>query len=241
MEISDPKIIAGVIAAVSAIIGATIGAYSKAVSSKQKINEIKESYNQKLQDNYLEKAREYTESVYIPLSILLSHLSYNFKTYRAHTTIENEAEIKQELITAINEFLSSVNDLSSRGAGAFLTAELDEKLQSFCSFLNESSSADVPTLKMIIGFSLPFLGSAYKDEVEKKMSGKFARSLWSPRMSISLGGLGLSYEAKEILAAPIGSRDFEERFVRDSHVINVLIKEVTLGAKAKHSLESAQR
>ncbi|WP_185976872.1 hypothetical protein [Shewanella psychropiezotolerans] len=55
-------------------------------------------------------------------------------------------------------------------------------------------------------------------------------------MSVSMGGLGVSYEAKEVLAAPLASKDFEERFVRDSHIINVLIKEVTLGAKAKNSI-----
>ncbi|WP_185976873.1 hypothetical protein [Shewanella psychropiezotolerans] len=45
----------------------------------------------------------------------------------------------------------------SKGAGAFLTTELDEKLQSFGSFLDESKDAEHPTLKMVLGFALPFL------------------------------------------------------------------------------------
>ena len=159
-----------------------------------------------------------------------------FQNFRAQIDGKDKTEAKNTLVSVINEFLASVTELSSKGANAFLTAELDEKLLAFCSFLSESKSAEFPALKMIIGFSLPFFGSGYKDEVEKKISGKFARRLWSPKLSVSVGGLGVSYEAKEILAAPIDSKDFEERFVRDYHLINVLIKEVTLGAKAKHNL-----
>jgi len=236
MDISDPKVITAITVAASGIVGAAIGAYSKAVSSKQKINELKENYNQKLQDTYLENARKYTESVYVPLSISLSNLGYMFQSFRAQTNDNDKTDAKDKFDSVISEFLATMTELSSRGANAFLTAELDEKLLAFCSFLSESKSVDFPAIKMIVGFSLPFLGSGYKDEVEKRISGKYARRLWSPKLSLSVGGFGVSYEAKEILAAPLDSKDFEERFVRDYHLINVLIKEVTLGAKAKHNL-----
>ncbi len=241
MEHIDSKIIVGVIAALSAIGGAIITGFFKTLSSKQKVEEVKEAYMQRLQDNYLENAREYTESLYVPLSILLSSLTYKFRELRAEKGSEGEKEAISSFVTAIDDFSDGVSGLMARGAGAFLTAELDERLLSFCSFLQESRNAATPTLKMIIGFSLPFFGSAYRDEAEKRMTGRFARSLWSPRLSVSLGGLGLSYEANEILAAPPTSKDFEERFVRDSHIINVLIKEVTLGAKAKHNIISDSR
>lgn len=241
MEHIDSKIIVGVIAALSAIGGATITGFFKTLSSRQKILEVKEAYRQRLQDNYLENAREYTESVYVPISILLSRLTYGFREFRAEKGSDREQEALAGFITLIDQVSHGVSELMDRGAGAFLTAELDERLQSFCSFLQESRDATAPTLRMIIGFSLPFFGGAYRDEAEKRMTGWFARSLWSPRLSFSLGGLGLSYEASEILAAPPISKDFEERFVRDSHIINVLIKEVTLGAKAKHNIGSQNR
>jgi len=223
---------------VAAIIGAAIGAYSKAVSSKHKILELRESYENRLQDNYLENARKYTESVYAPMSIALSELTYEFRKFRARK--ESDSESKHDFSEAIQRFNVSVESLMAKGVGAFLTADLDERLQSFCSFLEESKTANVPTLKVVLGFSLPFFGSGYSDRLERRMTGKFARSLWSPRISLSLGGLGMSYEAREILAAPLTSRDFEERFVADSYVINVLIKEVTLGAKAKHILKTVR-
>ncbi|HCH2593646.1 TPA: hypothetical protein NKS49_004521 [Vibrio parahaemolyticus] len=237
MEFTDTKIITALIAGTAGILGAVIGGYYKALSAKQKILELNQNYNQKLQDNYLEKAREYTESVYAPLSIALAKLSYAFRQYQINTGKIDEHVLLTQLSSAIEEFNSVVMELMSKGAGAFLTTELDERLQSFGAFLDASKNAEHATLKMIFGFALPFLGSGFQ-ETERRFSGRFARTLWSPRLAISLGGLGISYEAKEILAAPLSSRDFEERFVRDSHIINVLIKEVTLGAKAKHTLNS---
>lgn len=236
MELTDTKIITASIAGVAGILGAVIGGFFKTLSSKQKILELNQNYNQKLQDNYLEKAREYTESVYAPLSIALAKLSYGFRKYQINIERNDENELLLQLAVVIEEFNSIVMELMSKGAGAFLTTELDERLQSFGAFLDASKNAEYVTLKMILGFALPFFGSGYQ-EMESRISGRFTRILWIPRLSVSLGSLGVSYEAREILAAPLSSRDFEERFVRDTHIINVLIKEVTLGAKAKHMLD----
>ncbi len=38
-----------------------------------------------------------------------------------------------------------------------------------------------------------------------------------------------------LTSAPIDSPEFEERFIWDTHLINILIKEVTLGAVARKS------
>lgn len=236
MELTDTKIITASIAGVAGILGAVIGGFFKTLSSKQKILELNQNYNQKLQDNYLEKAREYTESVYAPLSIALAKLSYGFRKYQFNIERNDENELLLQLTVVIEEFNSIVMELMSKGAGAFLTTELDERLQSFGAFLDASKNAEYATLKMILGFALPFFGSGYQ-EMESRISGRFTRILWIPRLSVSLGSIGVSYEAREILAAPLSSRDFEERFVRDTHIINVLIKEVTLGAKAKHMLD----
>jgi hypothetical protein len=239
MDELDPKVVTSIVAAVSAITGAAIVAYGKARSARHKLEELRESYEQRLQETYLQNARAYTQSIYIPLSILLSDLSYAFHQDRMRRNSVSTAE--GQLLGAIELFNSGVSDLLSRGAGAFLTAELDERLRAFCSFLDESKDAEVPTLKMVVGFSLPFFGTGFRDEVERRITGRFARSLWSPRLSLRLGGLGLSYEANEVLAAPLLSKDFEERFVRETHILNVLVKEVTLGAKSKDGQAGSAR
>ncbi len=225
MDFTDPKIIA----AISVIIGALLGVLGKAISSRQKIRELNSVYANKLQECYLEAAKDYTVSVYVPISIALSNLSHAFLIYRADSGEENLASFKE----AIDVFVEKILELSGKGASAFLTTELDEKLQAFFSFVRDSKDATEPTIKMIFEVKLPYIGGRYNDRIERRAKGKVARSFWSPRMSISLGVIGASFEATEILSAPIGSRDFEERFVRDSHVVNVLIKEVTLGANAR--------
>ncbi|QDO85191.1 hypothetical protein FM037_20560 [Shewanella psychropiezotolerans] len=101
MDFTDTKVITTLIAGLAGILGAIIGGYFKASSSKQKIIELNQNYNQKLQDNYLEKAREYTESVYAPLSIGLAKLSYGFRKYRTNTGSENDQVL-------INEFSESI-------------------------------------------------------------------------------------------------------------------------------------
>lgn len=225
MDFTDPKIIAGV----SGIFGALLGVLGKAISSRQKIREINSVYGNKLQERYLEAAKDYTTSVYVPMSISLSNLNHSFLIYRADSSEENINSFKEE----IDVFVEKILALSGRGASAFLTTELDEKLQAFFSFVRDSKCATEPSIKMIFEVKLPYIGGRYNDRIERRARGKVARGFWSPRMSISLGTIGVSYEATEILSAPIGSRDFEERFIRDSHLINVLIKEVTLGTNAR--------
>ncbi len=73
----DVTVIVAIIGAVSAvvtgIIGGIVGAFLKDKESRQKIAELKETYDQKLRDGYLEKAREFAGSIYVPLSISLDN------------------------------------------------------------------------------------------------------------------------------------------------------------------------
>lgn len=128
----DPKIITGIIAAISAIIGAVIAAVAKGYSSRQKIQELKYQYETKLRDGYLERARDFTADVYVPLSIALAKLGFAFQNFRSKKKGEND--IHGTFKDEINEFLSVTQELASRGANAFLTTDLDESLQGFCSF-----------------------------------------------------------------------------------------------------------
>ena len=54
-------------------------------------------------------------------------------------------------------------------------------------------------------------------------------------MSLSLLGLGFTYEAMVIQSAPVESIEFSTRFTADTGELRYLIKEVTLGGKPKVS------
>ena len=63
-----------------------------------------------------------------------------------------------------------------------------------------------------------------------RLPTKYSRLFPRSSISASLGLIGFSYRGSEILAAPIASRDFEERILNDLTVLRALVKEVTLGA-----------
>lgn len=239
MEINE-KVITGLIAAVSAIVGAIVAAIAKGYASKQKIQELRLIYEQKLEEGYLINAREYTQAVYVPINVALTSLNFAFQNLLARKT--EKGTLSEDAINKFkNEstnFQGTIKNLSERGANAFLTTELDEKLQSFCSFLYSSPSASEPVIKVIFQYFLPFIGkSRYKGHVAREAKGKWAKFFKSQKFSweFSLFDVGFSYEAEEILAAPIGSKEFEFRFSKDFHILSSLIKEVTLGSRAKRS------
>jgi len=233
--LDDPKILAGIIAAIAAIIGALLGAFTKGYASKQKIRELEFEYERRLNEGYLEKAREYLKSVYIPLSISLTKLNSAFISFREKPSILAE---QNRFKSSIKEFVQTVDDLGTQGANAFYTTDLDEALQSFREFLSASSTAKETNIKGIMKVSigsLPFIGGL-ESQRNTILSGKqIERYRTSGQISFSLWKLGFTYRADEVLSSPVGAEDFEERFVRDVHTINVLVKEVTLGSKARAS------
>lgn len=149
----DPKIITGLIAAGSALAGAVITAIAKGYTSRQKLIELRFEYENRLKAGYLEKAREYTTGVYVPLSISLAKLGFSYQNFRASTG-DNQAELLSVFLSEVDSFLSSISDLATQGANAFLTTDLDETLQGFCSFLTSSRIAKEPQLKIVVRFGL---------------------------------------------------------------------------------------
>ena len=137
--IMDPKIITGIVAAISAIIAAVITAVATGFSARQKRQELRFQYETRLKEGYLEKAREYTSKLYVPLSIALASLGFAFQRFRSSNMDLNVKT--NQLKEAIKEFLSVTADLSARGANAFLTTDLDEALQGFQAFLTSSMGA----------------------------------------------------------------------------------------------------
>ena len=227
----DPKIITGIVAAISAIIAAFTTAIVTGFSARQKLQELRFQYETRLKDGYLEKAREYTSKLYVPLSIALASLGFAFQQFRS-SNVDPSVKTDQ-LKGAIKEFLSVTAELSSRGANAFLTTDIDETLQAFQAFLTSSMAAHEPRMKVVIKFGTTALWGRLKSNIEHVVSGKKVKFFRSPPVSFRLGLFSFTYKGEDILSAPLGSEEFEERFLRDTFLINMLIKEVTLGAVAR--------
>lgn len=71
----EPNTIKAIIGLTGVIGGAIIGGFVAAYNAKQKIKEIEIQHSHQLHENYLSNAREYMQSVYIPISIELTNLS----------------------------------------------------------------------------------------------------------------------------------------------------------------------
>ncbi|MEA2839651.1 MAG: hypothetical protein QOF41_981 [Methylobacteriaceae bacterium] len=238
------KIVVGIGAG---IVGALLAAGANALAAHLRIREVKLTYEQQLRSGYLENARKVSEEVYIPLAVATSKLWNSYDNLRSKIDFEVEAWPVPESVTFIDEcrtYLSVLEDLSGRGAEAYLTNDLDVALQNFVNFLrrslqtevsvrNEILTTTIPITVGIRGVSVPinvgqfrtFLGDKYK-----KVPSTLTQVLDKP-FSLGLAGFNLSYRI-EVLAAPIGSRDFERRMVVDISVIKTLIKEVTLGSRS---------
>ncbi len=70
------------------LVGAVVGAIGKGYASRQKLRDLEFEYEKRLQDRYLENARVYLASVYVPLSISLTKLNTAYQGFRSNVTIK---------------------------------------------------------------------------------------------------------------------------------------------------------
>lgn len=112
------------------------------------------------------------------------------------------------------------------------------RYRTFREFLSASLVANQTNIKAIFKASIgsfPFM-DGLKAERHGILKGKSSeRYRTKGKLSIKIWKVGLTFKADEVLSAPIDAEDFESRFVRDVHTLNVLVKEVTLGSKARSS------
>ncbi len=229
------------IAAAAVVIGAVATAIASSYSARQKIKEIEITYLQKLSETYLSNARLYTNSVYVPISIALSKLADHYEDFRLHidfTTGEANDESKREFREACSEFNRSLTDLINQGSDAFLTTALEHRLRSFASFIRSSSGASETRVRMVFEYEIrtpfmPLMSSTISRRIVKESSAHKGSALGLKRLQFSFNVFGAGFRSlmEEILAAPITSREFEERFLTDIANLKFLIKEVTLGAQ----------
>lgn len=235
----DPKLLAGIIAAIAGIVGAALGAFAKGYSSRQKLKELEFDYERRLNEGYIERAREYLSSVYLPLSISLTKLNSAFISFREKPTVQAE---QNRFKASIKEFVKTVDQLGSQGANAFYTTDLDEALQSFRQFVSASVTATETNIKGVLKTSmgpLPFVGGMESERNLVLKGKRIERYRTTGEISVGFWKFRFTYRADEVLSSPVNTVDFEERFVRDIYTINVLVKEVTLGSKARASKQSS--
>jgi hypothetical protein len=233
----DPNaLFIAIIAACGVGAGAGVTALAAAYAARQKIREVELTYEQKLRDNYLSNARQYTNGIYVPISMALRKLGDAYKTFQADREIDDEAQAEARFREACDAYESSINELFEKGADAFLTTQLEERLVSFNSFLRASLKADEEIAIAVLTYEMalpvaPWISTARS--IKKELRGKWAQRFGSNSMSLRVLGAGMYLDTTETVAAPLTSDAFERRFSIDVTAIKYLIKEVTLGAHIK--------
>lgn len=130
-------------------------------------------------------------------------------------------------------FDREIRSSRDRGSEAFLTNELEDRLRTFVEFLLASLHVVEIKRSAEIGYHVRIGGVAFSETKILELSGKRAVWLQSPKLSMNLMGMGITYEAETVLSAPLDSVEFNKRFVLDSSEIRILVKEVTLGGKPR--------
>lgn len=238
----DSSVLVAIVGTAGVVVGAVIGYLKARHVGKAKVRELELTYQHRLHDSYLENARRYTEGVYVPLTLLLSSLRSAFDGFRQRTTplVERPSDAPIDLPNSplaefkrcAQTFLDRTSDLLERGAGAFLTTVLELRLASFRGFLQTSLNTTEPVVRAVLKYRIGIFGLRAEHQFSSELRGSAVRRWGSRPVAIVLFGASIEYHANELLAAPLGSQEFEARLQRDLGDLNALIKEVTLGAHA---------
>jgi len=191
--------------------------------ANKRITELEIVHAQKLQEVFLSNARAYLESVYLPIHLAQARLASAYRQFQLHGAPESGSEdppAEQQFAASIKDYLRVVDDLMDRAAGAFLSPQLEDELESLSSFLR--ASLDAQAVKRRITFVIQVYGTRFSRVVES------TAKVWPSNISIL--GIGSSVEVTKVLAAPLASPEFEETFIVATARARGLIKEVTLGA-----------
>ncbi len=219
----------------AAAAGAIIAGFVNAYAANRKIREIELQYLFKRRDSYIDNARSVMGEVYIPISIALTKLSNSFERFVSMNGAPQQSAVqalRDEFETASLTFLDEMDSLFARGADAYLTTAIDERLNDFNNFLRGSLDRKALVKKRVYQASISLFGLKARSDREEtaEVTSRIGRVRVSP-MSISTFGAELRY-AERVLSAPIDSEEFETRFKNDIVQIKFLVKDVTLGSTA---------
>lgn len=113
-------------------------------------------YEQRLRDDYLANAREYTQSLYVPLHRTLSSLEDAYEHFRPLID-ENEGTAPDDARTAFSSaslaFVADVGALLAAG-DVFITTQLETRLRRFTAFVAASREATATRQKLVLRYRL---------------------------------------------------------------------------------------
>jgi hypothetical protein len=230
----DTKLVIGLVAAGATVLGGVIAHLSAVYQARTKLRELHLAYEQKLQDTYLTNARQYTNNLYVPLSVLMSRLRRAFDHFRrSFDSAAAPGTAVVEFTTAVNTFVEDLDTLLSRGAGAFLTAPLERKLDSFREFLRGSVGATGPVTRMIFHYQAGFGGLNVDRRFTTAARPSRLMAVAGQSFSVGMFGFGFGYTLEAVLEAPFGTKEFDTQMEQDLAELAALVKEVTLGARSQ--------
>lgn len=234
---NDNPIHTTLIATAGVALGAVATALASAYSAGQKVREIEVSYKLKLSEAYLSNARQYTGSVYVPIAIALSSLNDSYRRFRSSLdegTRLVQPDIENAFRASCHAYLSELSHLYTRGADAFLTTSMEERLGSFNSFLEASLKSKKVINRIVVAynFSYPFLDlTRLSHTYQFEAHGRSARMLGIIDAGFQMANVFIDYR-REVLGAPVNSIEFEQRIASEMPILKFLIKEVTLGSQS---------
>ena len=188
------------------------------------------TYQQRLQDSYLENARAHIGDVYLPIARALESLRCSYESYRATMGADadgHDAQAGEQMVADVDTFLGVINEQMAQEASAFLTSALEERLRSFRVFLERSKDVDevqrAPLLTRNVMLPLERINLVAPHGLIPAVLDPMSMFIWGLRAA------RLYSRSRMLLAAPIHSGQFEQRFIEDVDEIKSLIKEITLG------------
>jgi hypothetical protein len=219
------------VAALGVVLGAAATGFATVVAANRKVREVELAFLQRLQENYLENARAYTQGVYMPIATALTRLSAEFGKYQSELEASNEsAPAVARFYEAVGSFTEVVKDLQDRGAAAFLTTALEGELEDFIAFLE--ASHDATTTKRRATVRLSIFGMSIEGALSSPTAIQQARLMSTLRYLPALFMPRVKVLKDHVVAADPLSDVFNMEFVLSVNRLRVLIKEVTLGAHA---------
>jgi hypothetical protein len=221
-----------IIAIISAIGGGLFALIGACLNNQAKRFELEYNYRSKMQENYHTNAKQHIDDLYLPLYIKLVSFGNECKVIDKN----NKQNIKQE----IGELARFIDGMKTQGVTAFLTNEVEETLEKFLQFIQNSIDAERPSYFLIEKFRV--FGNEYTHR--KKFNSFGPGWIAFYRLVVFLTNLvkglpiiiynnGLIDFRTEIVldSANLISKEFKEQL--DVFLIKIKrgIKDITLGVK----------
>ncbi|MFG1881984.1 hypothetical protein [Micromonospora sp. NPDC049102] len=226
-----PTWLTAAIAALAVILGAAATAIATIIAANKKVREVEITYLQRLQESYLENARAYTNSIYVPIAIAMTRLLSAFDQFRLNRDADSEDSASLlRFKDGMSEFVAEIETLQARGAAAFLTTALEDELEAFVSFVRNSRAATSPKRQAIVRLSM--FGVSTQGALHSDVTIRQAY-LFSQINILQLAPARVHVLKDQMLAADPTSEDFETALIAGIGTLRLLIKEVTLGTQAR--------